>query len=400
MIKRLISYVLVLSIFITGCTNNKIIENKESTPNSNKENIDEFNYDINQQLAELDYANMSTPELEFFVTQQVYYQLLEEIDLEKYYIEDIQAVYVSKEYIEEIEFNTKENIFFGYSLNDVKEAFADTKYVFSVDELGETIVKKVEIVEDTTLATIIKNVAIGAGVILVSVTISALTVGGAPAISTIFAVSAKTATSYGIVGGISSGVVSAVATGIETNDWDDVVESFAVSASEGFKWGAITGAVTGAGKEFFALKGATQSGLTMNQVAVIQKESGYPLDVIKQFHSIEEYNVFKNANLKHMVIGGKSVLIPSNIDPNYVDKDGVSNLQRILKGGAAKDVNGNSYELHHIGQNKNGTLAILTKEQHDNAVLHGYKSISEIDRNLFAKEKIQIWKAIGALMQG
>lgn len=58
----------------------------------------------------------------------------------------------------------------------------------------------------------LKNVAIGTGVILVCVTVSAVTAGaGAPAISLIFAASAKTGTIMALssagFGGFTAGVV-------------------------------------------------------------------------------------------------------------------------------------------------------------------------------------------------
>lgn len=66
---------------------------------------------------------------------------------------------------------------------------------------------------------------------------------------------------------------------------------------------------------------------------------------------------------------------------------------------SASDENGMSYELHHVGQNANGTLAILSTEEHKNAVLHGYKAVSEIDRNAFAQERKQVWMSISNLIE-
>ena len=60
--------------------------------------------------------------------------------------------------------------------------------------------------------------AIGAGVILVCVTVSVVSGGlGAPAISAIFAASAKTATVYGVSSGAISGVIAGVSTAVQTD---------------------------------------------------------------------------------------------------------------------------------------------------------------------------------------
>lgn len=198
---------------------------------------------------------------------------------------------------------------------------------------------------------------------------------------------------------VISSVATGVATGIETEDFEETMKAMALSGSEGFKWGAFTGVISGGAIEAIALKGTTLNGLTMNQAAAIQRESKYPLDVIKQFHSVEEYNVFKNANLKSMVLDGKSLLVRSDIKLDLVDEYGRTNLERMKLGLSALDENGMSYELHHVGQNAEGTLAILSRTEHDNAVLHGYKAVSEIDRDAFAKERKQVWISIAKLIE-
>ena len=140
-------------------------------------------------------------------------------------------------------------------------------------------------------------------------------------------------------------------------------------------------------------------GLTMNEAAVIQKESKYPVEVIKQFHNIEEYEVFKTANLKPYMINGKTALVRADIDLKQLDELERTNLRRMELGLAPLDANGASYELHHIGQEADATLAILTQAEHDNAVLHGYKIISEIDRKAFAAQRRKFWKTMAIVLE-
>jgi len=94
--------------------------------------------------------------------------------------------------------------------------------------------------------------------------------------------------------GALSGVSAAIVEGLETHDFEKAKKAAALSGSEGFKWGAITGALTGGTSEAIALKGATLNGLTMNQAAEIQKDSKYPLDVIKQFSKKVNTRYVKN----------------------------------------------------------------------------------------------------------
>ena len=99
---------------------------------------------------------------------------------------------------------------------------------------------------DDSFDRIARNVAIGAGVILVSVSISLLAApAGASTAAVVFAVSAKTGAASAISSAALGGVVSGAATAIETGDLNAALKDAAVAASEGLKWGAIAGAVGG-----------------------------------------------------------------------------------------------------------------------------------------------------------
>ena len=137
-----------------------------------------------------------------------------------------------------------------------------------------------------------------------------------------------------------------------------------MAASEGFKWGAISGAVVGGGEEAFLLKAGTKGGLTMSEVAVIQKESQYPVELIAKFNSMEQYEICKSAGLTTKMINGKTALV-RKIDLDYVDDlTGKTNLQLMQEGYAPLDPTGTKYQLHHIGQNNDSPLAILTQAEH------------------------------------
>lgn len=161
-------------------------------------------------------------------------------------------------------------------------------------------------------------------------TVSAVTggLGTAPAVSMIFAVAAKTAATCALSGTLISGVSAAVVKGYETGDLSEALKAGALGASEGYKWGAISGAITGAASETWGLFRATrlgktvENGLTMNQAAMIQKETGYPLNIIKQFHTYDEYLVFKNAGLQSRMINGQLALVRSDINLNRIDEYG------------------------------------------------------------------------------
>lgn len=410
--KRIIAIILSIAILLTGCSI------KTTAPSENNDKSDVTNTVQSTQdggfipthtLEELQpkylvtpaFSGMSDPSLLSYMEDDIYYRLLAELDTDKYYIQDINAVYVSKEYLEESAYNSLANVFFGYTLDELDNFFGDTKYAFTVGEDGQTTVVPIQNIADEGFTDeMLLNLAIGTGVILVCVVICVVSDGaGAPAAAAIFAASAKTGAICALSGGLIAGVTSGALKGYQTGDFNEALKAAAVSGSEGYKWGAIGGVVSGGASEAIALHGATANGLTMNQVAQIQKESSYPLSVIREFHTVEEYNAIKAAHLKPFSINGKMALIRSDINLYQVDEFGVTNLERMLRGNAPISASGETFELHHIGQSKDGILAILTTSEHDNPALHGFKMTSEIDRAEFSKIRRDFWKTMGSLLQ-
>lgn len=399
--KRLIALFLSLTMVLTGCskpqTQNPASEstiNAVSAPAEWVEVLPEFD-------------SLSDENLLLEVENLVYRETVEALDSEEYVVENVSAVYLSKEYLEEAAFNSQSNVYFGYTLAELDEIFQGTRYIFTLGDDGTTAVQELQVIDDHTAETMLRNIAIGTGVILVCVTVSVVSAGaGAPAVSIIFAASATTAKTMAVssaaFGGISAGVVR----GIETGDFDEAMEAAALGATEGFKWGAVSGAVIGGGSEAFLLKSATKSGLTMNEVALIQKESNLPMDVISQFHSMKEYSVYKEAGLKPVIVNGRVALV-QDIDLNYVSElpDGtkVTNLERMQSGFAPiEPATGKAYQLHHIGQKADGTLAVLTEDQHlgNSTILNIAGKASEIDRSGFGNTRKEFWKYAGTYVFG
>ena len=399
--KRLIALFLSLTMILTGCS-------KPQTPNPASEstiNTVSASAEWVEVLPEFD--SLSDEDLLLEVENLVYRETVEALDSEEYVVENVSAVYLSKEYLEEAAFNSQSNVYFGYTLAELDEIFQGTRYIFTLGDDGTTAVQELQVIDDHTAETMLRNIAIGTGVILVCVTVSVVSAGaGAPAVSVIFAASATTAKTMAVssaaFGGISAGVVR----GIETGDFDEAMEAAALGAAEGFKWGAVSGAVIGGGNEAFLLKSATKSGLTMNEVALIQKESNLPMDVISQFHSMKEYLVYKEAGLKPVIVNGRVALV-QDIDLDYVSElpDGtkVTNLECMQRGLAPiEPATGKAYQLHHIGQKADGTLAVLTEDQHlgNSTILNIAGKASEIDRSGFGNTRKEFWKYAGTYVFG
>lgn len=400
--KRIIALLLSCLLLLTGCSQAQQLSSgtTENNINTKTENQKENNTD---DYYEPQYTSLDEEQLLAHVEDLVYRDTVTSLNSEEYIVENVSTVYISKEYLDEVAFNSQSNIYFGYSLAELDELFQGTRYIFTLSDDGTTTVKELEEIEDVSTEAMMKNVAIGTGVILVCVTVSVVSAGaGAPAVSMIFAASAKTAGSLAVSSAVFGGVSAGIVRGIETSDFHEAMEAAAMGATEGFKWGAISGAIVGGGKEAFLLKNATKSGLTMNQAALIQKESKLPVEVISQLHSMEEYAVYQQAGLKTMMINGRTALV-QKIDLDYVstlpDGTEITNLDRMLRGMKPLDsATGKAYELHHVGQNNDGVLAILTQEQHRGkgnfAKIHKIWKGSGVDHGPdWSKKVSNFWKA-------
>lgn len=351
---------------------------------------------------DVEFSGLDDENLQRYLRDTLYTALVEDLDSDQYYVENVDTKYISKEYLKELAANSKENIYFGYTLSALEQQFQGTKYVFTVGDDGHTIVHAFEDYDDT-YDRVVQNVAIGTGVILVCVTVSAVTGGVAPTVSMVFAVSAKTAAGAAVSGGAIGGSMAGISTAISTGDVSKAIDAAALGGSEGFKWGAIVGAVTGGAGEFSALRGATRNGLTIDEAATIQKNAKYPLEIIRRFKSMDEYNIYKGAGLEAKLVNGKSALVRP-IDPTIKDGNGLTNIERMKRGLAALDAEGNPYELHHVAQKKDGILAILTKAEHRGegsfSKLHDLMRGSDVDHGPeWAKEREGFWKSLAETLE-
>lgn len=311
------------------------------------------------------YNSFTDPVFLDYVNDRVYAGFAEMFDGEDIIIESVQSVYISQEYLDEVAYNSKANVFFGYHLEELEERFQDTRYVFTLEADGTTGVELFENYDDS-YEQALKNVAIGAGVILVCVSAVVLTDGatGFEAINMICAVGAKTGAEMGLGAGVIGALTESLITAKETGDWDQALRAGALKGSKQFKLWGIIGTGVGMGTEYLELLRATLNGLTLQEAAAIQKESELSLEFIKNFHSMAEYEIYKNAGLEALKLGGNWAFLRDIDLTSIVDSQGRTNVQRIIDKLSPLDPNGIAYELHHIGQKIDAPLAILTKAEH------------------------------------
>ena len=135
-----------------------------------------------------------------------------------------------------------------------------------------------------------------------------------------------------------------------------------------------------------------------NQVECVQTASEYLKEVSPEI-TPEELAVYDNAGLSVERVGDRVCLTQPDIDLEYEDANGMTNLERMENGLAPiNPEDGLPYELHHVGQKNNAPLAELTHSQHmspeTNKTLHPIRSGSEVDHGYSWRDvREEHWKS-------
>ena len=232
---RLLSWVLALSLLCTACLAESAVS---SAP---------------------DFKGMNDPKLLQYTEDQIYAELASELASEDYIIENVKAIYISQEYLDELAFNSQANVFFGYTLAEIGDEFKETGFIFTLGDNGNTVVQPFSKYDDT-YDRVIRNVAIGTGVILVCVTVSVVTAGvGLTTTSIVFTAAAKSGTTAALCAMALGGVAAGVVKGYETGDMNEALKAAALQGSESFKWGAVCGSAIGGFQKLSAIHKAAKA---------------------------------------------------------------------------------------------------------------------------------------------
>lgn len=274
--KRIIAAVLAFALFLSGCSQASPAQ-PETTAASNSGTVPLYVTEDAEtgssviaatsqaeapseiSTVEHTFSDYTDPQFLQYVNDCVYAGLVDQFDSENYVIEGVESVYISQEYLDEVAYNSKANIFFGYTLEDIDKIYQGRAYVFTLGSDGTTAVQPFDDYDDT-YERVIKNVAVGTGVVLICVTVSIATGGaGLSPVSMVLAASAKNAAamalSSGTIGSLSAGIIE----GIQSQNFDAAIKSAALAGSEGFKWGAIAGAFIGGAQKVCAINRASKA---------------------------------------------------------------------------------------------------------------------------------------------
>lgn len=141
--------------------------------------------------------------------------------------------------------------------------------------------------------------------------------------------------------------------------------------------------------------------LTEEEKARIKEETGWSDEIIDAIESMDQYEVYKNADLHEAEVNGRKCLL-KDIDLDYVDpKTGKTNRELMSEGKSPVDSKtGEKIELHHMGQNFDGPFAELCENSEhgdgNHKTLHtshegSWRNDPE-QKNQYQREKSQHWK--------
>ena len=286
---------MVLVISFCGCANNSIVKNEHIVPTDN--NLDD----------KMISKSMDDSEFQDYLLENLYATISAGFSSDEYEIENISLVYISKEYLEEIEYNTKSNIYFGFTLEELSKIFNGKTYVFDVGENNETVVREFTFY-DEDYSKVIKNVAIGGGVILVCAVISIATGG---TVSVIFSVAAKTAAKVAVSSAAIGGFVSAGIEYYHTGNAELAKKKGLEHASEDFKIGAIIGSVAGGTSELIKQVNAAKK---IKYLSNQERGKLAEKEVVSKYGGREQVAYL---NGEEVPIGTKNATIPDIVRENY-----------------------------------------------------------------------------------
>ena len=229
--KRFLALILAISLILSGCNVQSSDTTESDSTSKNEDTVQEY-MELSDEEVASQFISLSDPQLLQYVEDSMYQSMTLEFNSDDYIVEDVSAIYISKEYLEELEYNSQANVFFGYTLDEVAKQFDGGKYVFTLADDGTTTVQPFEDYDDT-YEKVLKNVAIGTGVILVCVTVSVVTAGaGMPAVSMVFAASTKTGATMALSSGGMGAATAGIVTAIQTGDVEQAIDAAALAGSE------------------------------------------------------------------------------------------------------------------------------------------------------------------------
>lgn len=181
--KKILALLTICTFFLTGCVSQEIITEVSEIAKTTQTDVSELETvsvlaqesvpeNISEQITEEipEFFGINDPELCDYLEQKINAELTIASQNGYYQVQEVEARYYSKERLEELEYNSKENIYFGTPLSKLEKQFQGQKYIFTLADNGQTMFKVFEEYDNHT-EEILKTAAIVTGVIILTVVV-------------------------------------------------------------------------------------------------------------------------------------------------------------------------------------------------------------------------------------
>ena len=284
--KSIIVIISILSLLLSGCGRKKddsAVQNEATEEPSGE-------------VSEFDSESLQA------IKDQVYAELNEQLPTDEYLVQDVKVIYLSEDEVDNL--SPEDKVYFGFSANGLNDVITSDMAVIEQMDSGEVNVKSEKLLDKEDRTTIIKNLAIGTGIILVCVTVACITqdMEIENELLTAFIALAPKASAIGAgLFTVITGTVSGVVEYVKSKNLKESFRKLIVDGSKGFKWGAVAGVVYAGAKSFLS-----DFMETHNQKIPEFKES--EVDAAKKFKSIKEQVVFCDGVESPKAFAGCSVV--------------------------------------------------------------------------------------------
>lgn len=189
--------------------------------------------------------------------------------------------------------------------------------------------------------------------------------------------------------------------GLTTNDIEDTSISVVSKKPELNVPDGVIHYQNGVKIEGMGVKGTEGIGLSDSEKIAIKNETGWTDNIIEHIDNMEQYEIYKNADLHVAEINGRECLI-KDVKADYVDpKTGMTNAELMRMGRSPIDYKtGEKIELHHMGQDFESPFAELCENtEHgdgNHKVLHmktddSWRTIPGLNY-IYMNEKLDHWR--------
>lgn len=177
------------------------------------------------------FTGINDPALRDYLSEKITLLLGDTLS-EDMEVVSVETKYLSKEYLEELRYNSEMNVFFGYTAAELSEMLSGDMVYLTIDQDGEVSAQEVQEGEKKDyLQKLIHIVSDPRSIMLISVVLKKVHTGN-PIADVILSVCADTAEEYAASGDVLSSVVSGLSENISDPDVIDYLDFFEEYTSE------------------------------------------------------------------------------------------------------------------------------------------------------------------------